>query len=149
MGYLDELPIDTACGLFGSEIVESSESFRFAFASMLQGAQPPCGVHQLDPAFASRLYDVWRNVPFVINSAYRSKDYELSRHRSGQSSHCKGLAVDIACPDNVQRFRLVSALLSAGFTRIGIAKNFVHVDADMDKPQARIWTYDDKNKERR
>lgn len=132
---------------FPAEVADSA--FRFAFSTMLQNAQPCCSVADLDFGFAKRVYDVWRDVPFVINSAYRSKDYELSRHRSGTSSHCKGLAIDVSCIDNVQRFELVNAFLRHGFTRIGVGARFIHVDADMSKPQNRIWTYSDNNKERR
>jgi len=35
----------------------------------------------------------------------------------------------------------VNALLKAGFTRIGIASSFVHVDCDPTKPAQVIWTY--------
>lgn len=31
--------------------------------------------------------------------------------------------------------------MEAGFTRIGIGQNFIHVDTDPDKQQNIIWTY--------
>lgn len=78
--------------------------------------------------------------PIIINSAYRSKEYELSKGRAGTSSHVSGLAVDIRCSNSVDRLDLVIALLSVGFRRIGISRNFVHVDIDPDKVQC-IWLY--------
>ena len=79
-------------------------------------------------------------IPFIINSAYRSPNHPLSV-KNPTSSHIKGLAVDIKATDNATRFKIVEALISVGFTRIGIADTFVHVDLDFDKRQNIIWTY--------
>lgn len=78
------------------------------------------------------------DVPFIINSAYRSVDYEIKRHRTGKSMHCLGRAVDIKCVDAGNRFRIINALLAVGFRGIGIDNTFIHVD-DRDIPL--IWTY--------
>lgn len=84
-------------------------------------------------------------VPFRITSGFRIEQdieriekagYKVSKN----SSHLKGLAADIACEDGLNRLKIVSALLEAGFKRIGIAKTFIHCDTDPDKPNA-IWTY--------
>ena len=79
-------------------------------------------------------------IPFVINSAYRSPEHPLSI-KNPSSSHIKGLAVDIKATDSVTRFKIVKALIEVGFTRIGIADTFIHVDLDLDKAQNVIWTY--------
>ena len=79
-------------------------------------------------------------IPFVINSAYRSPNHPLSV-KNPTSSHIKGLAVDIKATDNATRFKIVEALISVGFTRIGIADTFIHVDLDFEKRQNIIWTY--------
>ena len=79
-------------------------------------------------------------IPFIINSAYRSPDHPESI-KNPTSSHIKGLAVDIKVTDSVTRFKIVEALVSVGFTRIGIADTFIHVDLDFDKTQNVIWTY--------
>ena len=79
-------------------------------------------------------------IPFVINSAYRSPKHPLSI-KNPSSSHIKGLAVDIKATDSVTRFKIVKALIEVGFTRIGIADTFIHVDLDLDKTQNVIWTY--------
>lgn len=104
---------------------------------------PPCFIEQMDHEFLTAL-DNAREIagfPFVLNSAYRSRDYEIQKKgRSGTSSHCKGLAVDISCLTGPYRIRMVRALLSAGFTRLGIGKTFIHVDMDPDKVPS-IWLY--------
>jgi zinc D-Ala-D-Ala carboxypeptidase len=79
-------------------------------------------------------------IPFVINSAYRSPEHPLSI-KNPSSSHIKGLAVDIKATDSITRFKIVKALIDVGFTRIGIADTFIHVDLDLDKTQNVIWTY--------
>ena len=79
-------------------------------------------------------------IPFVINSAYRSPTHPESI-KNPTSSHIKGLAVDIKATDSTTRFKIVEALISVGFTRIGIADTFIHVDLDFDKTQDVIWTY--------
>lgn len=138
---------DFGFGLFDTELVDSKRDA--AIASALQNCVPSCSVRDFDSNFLDVLYSVWRLQPFTISSGFRSVDYERSRGRSGKSSHCKGLAADIVCLSNRERFFLVSHFLSFGINRIGIAKNFIHVDLDGSLPEPRIWTYDDKNKERR
>jgi len=79
-------------------------------------------------------------IPFFINSAYRSPTHPESI-KNPTSSHIKGLAVDIKATDSTTRFKIIESLLSVGFTRIGIANTFIHVDLDFDKAQDVIWTY--------
>ncbi len=84
--------------------------------------------------------------PIRINSGYRTKEYNKSLLLKGykaspNSSHCKGLAVDIACSNSVDRYHLLNCLLDVGFKRIGIAKSFIHVDIDTEKADQVIWTY--------
>jgi len=86
------------------------------------------------------------NIPFTITSGFRIEadierlekaGYKVSRN----SSHLKGYAADIACTNSEERYTIVNALLQAGFNRIGIAKTFIHVDNDPDKPANLIWQY--------
>jgi hypothetical protein len=37
--------------------------------------------------------------------------------------------------------QIVRGLLDAGFTRIGIAKTFIHADDDAESPQQVMWLY--------
>lgn len=98
----------------------------------------------LKPELLANLVDlqILSRFKLRISSAFRSPDHEHSRGRDGSSSHCKGLAVDILCKDNLERFCLVDNALRLGFPRIGIAKTFIHLDMDCDKPHPRIWLYD-------
>ena len=58
----------------------------------------------------------YADIPFKITSAYRISNSNM-------------------------RFVVLKALIMAGFTRIGVAKTFIHVDADLDKSQEVAWTY--------
>ena len=80
-------------------------------------------------------------IPFVINSAYRTKEHNLKIGGKPNSSHLKGLAVDISCKDSRSRFIIINALIKAGFNRIGVAKTFIHADIDKSKSNNVIWTY--------
>lgn len=85
-------------------------------------------------------------IPFTITSGFRIEadidrlldaGYKVSRN----SSHLKGYAVDIATPSSEHRYKILSALIEAGFNRIGIADTFIHADNDPDKPKNVIWKY--------
>lgn len=80
-------------------------------------------------------------IPFKINSAYRTPEHNAKIGGKPNSSHLKGLAVDISVTDSRSRFIVLNALISVGFNRIGIADTFIHVDLDRDKSQQVIWTY--------
>lgn len=104
---------------------------------------PSCSLSDMDEAFMARL-DLAREVagiPFHVNSAYRSPDYEKKKGRSGASMHTKGKAVDIRCITNVDRFTMVNSLIEVGFRRIGIASTFIHVDDGYPEASPLIWLY--------
>lgn len=105
-----------------------------------QKCTPPCSLQQMDGSFMERLQTARTiaDVPFKLNSAYRSVSYELTRGRTGNSMHTLGRAVDIKCVDSGTRYRIIEALIVAGFHGIGIDNQFIHVD---DRKTHLIWTY--------
>ena len=96
----------------------------------------------MDVNFLAKLDEAreFAGIPFIINSAYRSPTHPLSISNP-TSSHIKGLAVDISVKDSITRDLTLRALIAVGFTRIGIASTFIHVDLDFDKSQNVTWTY--------
>ena len=89
-------------------------------------------------------------IPFKITSGYRTEAYQddLTRRgyktaKKGTSPHLKGLAADISVKDSRQRFIVINSLLLAGFTRLGIGDNFIHVDLSTYEGHRQnvIWKY--------
>lgn len=104
---------------------------------------PSCSLqdmHQFTMLLLDRARDK-AGIPFVLNSAYRSPEYDKSKGRSGTGAHTKGYAVDIRCNDSQNRFKIINGLLAAGFKRIGIGKTYIHADNDPDLAQNVIWHY--------
>jgi uncharacterized protein YcbK (DUF882 family) len=82
-------------------------------------------------------------IPLVINCAFRSREYDKKKGRTGNSAHTQGLAVDIRCNASENRFKIVKAALECGITRIGIGKTFIHIDMGerVGLPANVIWHY--------
>lgn len=79
--------------------------------------------------------------PIVVNSGFRTESHNKKVGGVSSSSHLKGLAIDVACIRSKDRFEMLTALIEAGFNRIGVASTFIHVDIDKNKSQNVIWTY--------
>ena len=102
-----------------------------------------CGKNNVDYEFLTRL-DIARGkagIPFVINSGCRCAEHNKNVGGSDTSSHLKGIAADIRCANNTELWSIIHGLMYAGFKRVGIAKNFVHVDADTTKTQKVMFKY--------
>ena len=80
-------------------------------------------------------------IGFKITSGYRTPDHNEKVGGVSNSSHTLGHAVDIYAPTSRQKYIIINALLQAGFNRIGVAKNFIHVDDDPSKNEDVIFTY--------
>ena len=90
---------------------------------------PSCDISQMNEEFMI-LLDCARSdagIPFKLNSAYRSPEYDKSKGRSGVGWHTLGRAVDIRCTDSVSRGMILQACLRYGLT-CGISKTFIHID---------------------
>ncbi len=104
----------------------------------------PCGCNydQMQVEFVKRLQKVREKFgPLTINSGCRCEQHNRSVGGSPESSHLRGLAADIRCPNSFSRFHLIRSLMEEGFQRIGIGQEFLHVDMDQNKPQFLIWIY--------
>lgn len=79
-------------------------------------------------------------IPFVITCGMRTPEQNAALKNSvSDSAHLTGHAVDLACTESEQRFKMVTALLDAGFTRIGIYAAHLHADNDLTKSQGVMW----------
>jgi hypothetical protein len=79
--------------------------------------------------------------PMRITSGIRCLSHNRNIGSRDTSSHIKGVAADIFCNDIKSRLELMKSLLrDAEFTRVGLHKEFIHVDVDEDKPNG-IFLY--------
>ena len=116
---------------------------RYFSESEFNKCDPPCSLQDMTQELMLKL-DKARataGIPFVLNCGYRSKEYDKAKGRTGNSAHTRGNAVDIRCNTSANRYKIVSALLKAGFCRIGIGKTFVHADVDKGLAQNVIFDY--------
>ncbi len=91
-------------------------------------------------------------IPFSINSGYRTPEHNRSVGGVSNSSHTRGWAADISCVGSARRAKMIIAMvilslysglkrLRAPVIRIGIAKTYLHWDLDPTQPSPRIWLY--------
>jgi uncharacterized protein YcbK (DUF882 family) len=77
--------------------------------------------------------------PFTITSGYRSPMHSKEAAKDKPGQHSEGWAADVRVADGVQRMAVVRNAIELGFTGIGVAKTFVHVDMRVGQPV--MWTY--------
>ena len=80
------------------------------------------------------------NVPFKINSGFRTAAHNKKVGGEPNSSHTKGWAADIAYSTGAEGYKILTALFNVGFTRIGIYKSWIHADCDPSLPAKVIWS---------
>lgn len=77
----------------------------------------------------------------VITSGYRTPAWNMKVGGVPNSAHTKGLAADVFCKVSSKRYKLIEIAIKEGIRRIGIGKDFVHLDMDRTKPWRTMWTY--------
>lgn len=104
-----------------------------------------CNACDMDPTFMKMLNRARHEdgKPWKVNSAYRCASHNSSVGGKKSSAHLHGCAVDIYAPNSTRKFEIVTSALKVGFNRIGVGKNFVHLDADTSAghPANVLWTY--------
>ena len=63
----------------------------------------------------------------------------IEKKKEKPGTHAEGIAADIYATDGHHRFLIVKNALELGFSGIGIAKTFIHVDIRTTVPV--IWSY--------
>ena len=98
-------------------------------------------VEGLDPKLVEMLDRArgFSHYPFIITSGKRTALQNDAAGGVSDSSHLRGLAVDLRCRGSQARFDMISSLLLAGFRRIGAYDRHLHVDCDETLPQAVLW----------
>ncbi len=99
------------------------------------------GVNAMSPDFIHKLDELREacDFPFKITSGFRSVHHSIEAKKMVPGTHSQGIAADIAVSGGTQRMIIVQKALSMGFTGIGVAKTFIHVDTRETTPV--LWCY--------
>lgn len=107
-----------------------------------------CGIDNVSVPFINRLQlaRTLAKIKFPITSGCRCPMHNKIEGGSCNSDHittetiqCEG--ADVKCRNSNDRFKIIKAGVEAGFTRIGIARTFVHLGMSKENPQEVIWLY--------
>jgi zinc D-Ala-D-Ala carboxypeptidase len=99
------------------------------------------GVNGINVEFVSKLDELREacGFPFIITSGYRDPSHSIEAKKSKPGTHAQGIAADIKVTGGAQRMAVVEHAVKLGFTGIGVAKSFVHVDIRETTPV--LWCY--------
>jgi len=99
------------------------------------------GENQMDPEFMEKIDKLrdYCGFPFVITSGYRSPDHPLEAVKEIPGTHAQGIAADIKITNSAHRYSIIKGALEHGFTGLGVAGDFIHLDTRGSVPV--IWTY--------
>jgi len=91
---------------------------------------PCCGKNNAPERIvqAMNLARQFAGIAFKINSWCRCEEHNEKVGGLPRSFHLDGIAIDISATTDSKRFSVIEGLLKAGFTRILIYPNFIHVD---------------------
>jgi uncharacterized protein YcbK (DUF882 family) len=104
-----------------------------------------CGYHtgddscKIDFDFLKKLLQlrVLVDRPILINSGYRCE-----KHLLKSENHASGKAVDIRCLNSSERYEIIKNALKIGVNRIGVHKDFVHIDCNPNNKLEVFWLYE-------
>jgi uncharacterized protein YcbK (DUF882 family) len=110
--------------------------------SRAEFACPCCGKDSVRQELVDRLEALRArmNRPLVVTSGVRCAKHNAEVGGTDRSAHLRGLAADIAVAGGRDRWLAVQSALFE-FSRVGVAKGFVHVDVDLSLPHPVLWTY--------
>jgi uncharacterized protein YcbK (DUF882 family) len=76
---------------------------------------------------------------FHITSGYRDPSHPIEARKSKPGTHAQGIAADISVSGGAERYIIVREAMRLGFTGVGVAKTFIHVDIRQTTPVT--WQY--------
>ena len=99
------------------------------------------GNNEMKEAFIHKLDELREACGFSFNitSGYRDPSHPIEARKSKAGTHAQGIAADIAVANGAERYKIVSEAMRLGFTGVGVAKTFIHVDIRETTPV--VWQY--------
>ena len=79
--------------------------------------------------------------PLVVTSGNRCRFWNTHEGGKKNSEHLTGEAADVQCTNSVDRWLMDEAARQAGFDRLGLGKDFLHVGVSRELPQKVLWHY--------
>jgi zinc D-Ala-D-Ala carboxypeptidase len=104
---------------------------------------PCCGECDMKHDFIEQLYAMRliAQFSFVVSSGFRCSNHNAAVG-SKSENHVHGRAADVLCASDRLRKAIIEAAIRAGFGRIGIHQNFIHVDnMNVEGSKEAIWVY--------
>jgi hypothetical protein len=104
-----------------------------------------CDAPTPNPALIEML-NVMRHLygqPMAVTSGPRCRWYNEQEHGDPKSEHLYGDGADLACVSSRQRYQMLNAARLAGFKRVGIGADFLHVGISErpEHPPEVAWDY--------
>jgi len=125
------------------EIMTDKDWEKVKYFRKAEFACPCCGRCEMDKELIWKL-DLLRELvgaPLIITSGFRCERHNKAVGGAPNSAHLRGKAADIACTDNLFRYKILKHAFYIGFPRIGIGKDYIHLDVDRSLPHPRVWVY--------
>lgn len=103
------------------------------------------GLNDMQPEFMRKLQEL-RDLygkPMKITSGYRSKFHSAEVKKQQGGTHTLGIACDVSVSGS-DAYKVIQLAMSLGFTGVGVAKTFVHLDiaqSDSRFHRPTIWIY--------
>lgn len=80
-------------------------------------------------------------IPFVVTSSIRCTKHNAAVGGADRSAHLTGYAVDISAKTGAQKRAILKAALALNAPRIGVSKDFIHIDTAPYLVQNVVWAY--------
>ena len=101
-----------------------------------------CGLNNMDARVVGLVGEIQRVTPECnVTSGSRCPAHNESEGGKADSPHLRGLAADLYCPNSKLRYLVLRKLFALGIKRIGIGKDFIHLDIDPERTSWVGWLY--------
>lgn len=100
-----------------------------------------CGFDNIDELLVHYLQTIRNQLGHSVKilSGCRCKQHNENVGGEKNSAHLRGKAADVVCQTSKDRFDIISMAMILGINRIGIYRDFLHLDVDTTLPRPVIW----------